>query len=243
VEVIAMASSLTVPRWTTSRWTTRAVWTVVIVLAVIGVLAVTRRTLDLAHVIPPGENPRGGAFDAGFAQQPVLTLLHILPGLLFMVLGPLQFVRRIRSRHLWLHRLVGRVYVVASVVIGVTGFVMGFTLAISGANEATAITLFSLLFLFFLLKGFLHARRREIARHREWMIRAYSIGLAVATIRPIIGLFFAFTTLLPQEFFGIAFWLGFTLHLIAAEVWINLTRPRPPTVNPQTPGHAYVSRS
>ena len=30
----------------------------------------------------------------------------------------------------------------------------------------------------------------------------------------------------PQEFFGIAFWLGFGLHLVAAEVYINRTRPK-----------------
>jgi hypothetical protein len=53
--------------------------------------------------------------------------------------------------------------------------------------------------------------------------------LAVATMRPIVGVFFAtsrLTRLTPQEFFGTAFWLGFTLHLIAAEVWIHYTRPR-----------------
>jgi uncharacterized membrane protein len=209
-----------------SRWGGRLVWGVVIVLAIIGILAVTRRALDLAQVIPPAPGPRGGAFDAGFAEHPVLTLAHILPGALFMILGPLQFVRPIRSRHLWLHRLSGRVFVAASVVIGVTGLVMGAVLAIGGANETAVITLFSIIFLFCLAKALYHVRRREIAQHREWMIRVFAIGLAVATIRPIIGLFFGLTTLLPQEFFGIAFWIGFTLHLVAAEVWINLTRPR-----------------
>lgn len=47
----------------------------------------------------------------------------------------------------------------------------------------------------------------------------------MATVRPIVGLFFALSNLAPQEFFGIAFWLDFTLHLITAEVWINYTRP------------------
>ncbi len=59
------------------------------------------------------------------------------------------------------------------------------------------------------------------------MLRAFAIGLAVATIRPIIGIFFAtsrFTHLTPQEFFGTAFWIGFTLQLIAAESWIYYTR-------------------
>jgi hypothetical protein len=71
-------------------------------------------------------------------------------------------------------------------------------------------------------------RRREIAAHREYMIRAFAIGLAISTIRPIVGTFFAtspFTRLTPQQFFGTAFWIGFTLHLIAAEAWIHHTRP------------------
>src|SRR5437762_13242500 len=85
----------------TRRWTSRLAWTVVIVLAVIGLAAVTRRVLDLAQVIPPTPaSMRGGAFDAGFAPHPLLTLAHIVPGALFMVLGPLQLGRRIRARHL-----------------------------------------------------------------------------------------------------------------------------------------------
>ena len=39
----------------------------------------------------------------------------------------------------------------------------------------------------------------------------------------LIGLFFAtnrISGLTPEEFFGIAFWIGFVLHLLAAEAWI-----------------------
>ena len=65
--------------------------------------------------------------------------------------------------------------------------------------------------------------------HREWMLRAFSVGLAVATIRPIIGIFFAtshVSGLAPHDFFGIAFWIGFTLQLMAAEAWIHATSSR-----------------
>ena len=183
----------------TQRWMSWLVWTVVIVLAIIGLAAVTRRVLELAQMIPPAPSMRGGAFDAGFALRPILTLSHLVPGAMFMVLGPLQLVHGIRVRHLWLHRLLGRVYVAASVVVGVTALVMSFTLTIGGAIESAATLVFALIFLFSLGKAVVHVRRGEIARHREWMIRAFAIGLAVATIRPIIGLFFALTTLLPQE--------------------------------------------
>jgi uncharacterized membrane protein YozB (DUF420 family) len=101
--------------------------------------------------------------------------------------------------------------------------------AIGGVRQATATTVFAAFFLFALCKAFWHIRRREISLHREWMIRAFAIGLAVATIRPIIGIFFAtsrFSGLTPYQFFGTAFWIGFALHAIAAESWIRWTRPR-----------------
>jgi uncharacterized membrane protein len=149
--------------------------------------------------------------------------------MLFMILGPLQFSSRIRARHLRWHRWSGRVFVVCGLVIGISALVMSFGMpAIGGVNQAAATTLFGTFFLLALCKAFWHIRRREVALHREWMIRAFSMGLAVAAIRPIIGVFFAtspLTGLTPREFFGIAFWIGFVLHLIAAEAWIHTTLP------------------
>jgi hypothetical protein len=49
-------------------------------------------------------------------------------------------------------------------------------------------------------------------------------------------MFFAtsrFSGLTPHEFFGIAFWIGFVLHLIAAEAWIHATLPQQKTVGAQ----------
>jgi len=68
------------------------------------------------------------------------------------------------------------------------------------------------------------SRTSDPALHHEWMIRMFSIGLAIGTIRPIMVLFFVFSGLPPQVFFGTAFWIGFTLHLVLAEAWINYSR-------------------
>lgn len=207
----------------------RIVWTAVIFLALIGIAAAVRRTLVLVSPAREAANNPAASLDTGFARRPALTLVHVLPGLLFMVLGPLQFVRRIRCQNLRLHRWCGRVFMAAGFVIGVSALFMSFQMAIGGANETAATTLFAIVFLFALTKALFHIRRREVALHREWTIRAFAIGLAVATIRPIVGAFFAFSRIThqtPREFFGIAFWIGFTLHLLAAEIWINYTRPR-----------------
>jgi uncharacterized membrane protein len=207
----------------------RLLWLVTLVLVLISVAMVTRRTLTLFGLISAPSALSGSAsLDAAFVRYAPLTMLHILPGLIFVGLGPLQFVKTLRTRRPRLHRRVGRIVLVSGLVTGVTALAMTMQMAIGGATERAATVLFGLLFLFALGRAFVCIRRRQVVLHREWMIRAFSLGLAVATVRPIVGAFFAtqsLTRLTPPEFFGIAFWLGFTLHLIAAEAWINLTRP------------------
>jgi uncharacterized membrane protein len=210
----------------------RILWVITFLLMLIGVAIVTRRTLALLTPSPASPNfPEAAAMDAGFAPHPVLTMLHITPGLLFILLAPLQFVRRLRIRKPKLHRWIGRVVLVCGIVIGSSALVMSPQMAIGGANETAATTLFAIVFLFSLIKAFLHIRRRRIALHREWMIRAFAVGFAVASIRPIVGIFFAtsrLTHLAPHDFFGTAFWLGFTIQLMVAEIWINYTRSPSP---------------
>jgi uncharacterized membrane protein len=209
-----------------SRRTTRFLWTAVIFLVVIGIAAVTRRTLVLFWPVPfsGGKNSPAAGLDAGFARHMALTLVHILPGALFLALAPLQFMPSIRLRHLQVHRWSGRVLVVCGLIIGVSALIMSYTMNIGGPNETAATTLFAIVFLICLIKAYLHIRRKEVDRHREWMIRAYGVGLGVATTRPIVGMFFAFRRLSPHEFFGIAFWLGFTITFLVAEAWVDYTR-------------------
>ena len=205
--------------------TVRILWTLTILLCLIGVVIVIHRATAIIAPMPaPASFPERAELDAGFARHPLLTMFHIIPGLVFIVLAPLQFVRTLRTRRPKLHRWAGRLVLASGMVIGTTALFMGPQMAIGGANEAAATTLFAIVFLFALIKGYLNIRRGNVARHREWMIRAFAVGLAVATIRPIVGLFFAtsrLTHLTPHEFFGTAFWLGFTIQFMFAEFWIN----------------------
>jgi hypothetical protein len=60
------------------------------------------------------------------------------------------------------------------------------------------------------------------------MLRAIAILLGIATVRPIMGVFFAtspLTHLTPQQFFGIAFWIGWSLNTLVMELWLR-TRGR-----------------
>lgn len=206
---------------------TRALWIWTVLLSIIGVAVVTRRMLVLLHVA--SSLPGREALDAGFFAHRALTMVHIVPGALFVVLAPLQFVRSLRAKRPSLHRWCGRVCVAAGAVIGVTALVMSPQMAIGGVTESTATMTFGAIFLLALARGFAAIRQGQAAVHREWMIRAFAVGMAVAFVRPIVGVFFAtsrITHLTPRDFFGIAFWLGFCIQALAAEIWIRRGRRR-----------------
>src|SRR5215510_10841971 len=149
----------------------RLLWGVVICLALIAVLVVARRAAHLAPILINGYSPPTApldprlaqfiALDDVFARYPVLTLVHIIPGLLFVVLGPLQFNPTFRKRRLQWHRRSGRVLLLCGAVVGVTALVMSFVMpSIGGVNQAAATTLFGLWFLFALGKALRHILRR-----------------------------------------------------------------------------------
>jgi uncharacterized membrane protein len=213
-----------------SRATTRILWVAVVFLAFIGVAVAARRSIVLVKpaAMSANKNPAAG-LDEHFAKEKALTLLHAIPGMLFMVLGPLQFVGSLRVKHPALHRWNGRIFLTASGVIGVTGLTMALRGTIGGWDEKSAILIFGSFFLLSLGKALWHALHREFAKHREWMIRGYAVGLAVATIRPIMASFFAVAVMHgqtpePGKFFGTAFWIGFTAQAIVAEIWVRNTR-------------------
>jgi uncharacterized membrane protein len=225
------------PEAAASKNKKRTLYIAITFLSFIAILSIVRRIVNVVPVLTRGYQPEiaSSAIAAKFARvddifrrHPVLTLIHIVPAFIFIVLGPFQFNRDIRSRFPLWHRRSGRVFLICGVIVGVTALLMSFAMpAIGGVNQAAATTFFGVFFCLALYKAYRYILKREIELHREWMIRAYSVGLAVATIQVIVGIFFAtsrLSGLTPYEFFGIAFWIGFTLHLIAAEVWINYSR-------------------
>ena len=203
----------------------RVMWIGLIFLCLIAAAIAVRRLTALANP-PRNVPPQLAGLDEAFAKKPVLTLVHIVPALVFVALVPFQFSRSFRNRHLRAHRWMGRTIMVLGLVVGLSAVPMS-RHPIGGALEASATLFFDGFFLLALTKAFLYIRRSEIALHREWVIRAMSIALGIATVRPIMGVFFAtspVTGLTPRDFFGIAFWMGFALTYIAGELWIRYTR-------------------
>lgn len=208
-------------------------WIALLILCAIGAAAAARRIVALETAPPAGSSNFAG-LDAHFANKSELTLLHVVPSLLFVLLIPLQFVQSLRRHHPRVHRWTGRVIMSLGVVIGVTALWLS-AHPVGGLVEETATTFFGCFFLFSLGRAWWHIRNRRVDLHREWVARMVAIALGVATTRPIMGVFFAtshLTGLTPKQFFGAAMWLGLSSTYLAGEAWIDYSRSRTGPIAP-----------
>lgn len=199
----------------------RSAWVAVLLLtAVVMVFAALRVLVDAPNILD-GRIPPADEFDSRYAQYPWLAYAHIAPGVVYLLIAPFQLSRGFRNRNLARHRRMGRLALGAGLTSGVMGVVFGAFLSFGGLLEATAAVLFGSWFVWCLLTAYRFVRAGDIRSHRRWMIRAFAVGLAVGTIRAWIGLFQGLDLLTFRESFGVAFWLSFALHALAAEAWLR----------------------
>ena len=110
--------------------------------------------------------------------------------------------------------------------MGITAYAMSAN-PVGGWVEQSAVFFFDSLFLFWLARGYWHKKRGESSLKRRSLLRAIAVLLGIATTRPVMGVFFAtsrLTDLQPHQFFGIAFWIGFSINTVLVEIWLRSNR-------------------
>lgn len=189
---------------------------------VIGAAAVLRRVF--AVLSPPHSGPpQLVALDAYFVAHAHLTLAHVLIALAFVATAPLVVLWPGRAP--WAERAIYPL----GLAVSLTAYAMSVH-AVGGWLERSAVLVFNTWFLFSLGMAFRYQRRRDAARSRQWLLRAIFVLLGVATTRPVMGVFFAtspLTHLTPQQFFGIAFWIGWSINTLGIEWWLRRGRELP----------------
>ena len=189
---------------------------------VISVAVVLRRIVALAT---PARNapPQLAALDNTFAAHTALTLAHILPALLIVLLVPF-IVFRTTSRPRWIENI----FYPLGAITGLTAYAMSLY-SVGGWTERSAVLFFDTLYLVSLARAYLYSSHAHATHERRWQLRAIAILLGIATTRPVMGIFFAtarLTHLVPQQFFGIAFWIGFSINVLVFELWIRSVERR-----------------
>lgn len=117
-------------------------------------------------------------------------LLHGLTGACALILGPMQFVPRLRNRYPKFHRVIGRIFIIGALLAPPVGTYLqhrdqqmgsAFTFTLAAGT-------FAVLWMTTTLTGFFFALRRKIEQHRRWMTRSYAYAIVFLEVRVISGL-------------------------------------------------------
>jgi uncharacterized membrane protein len=157
-----------------------AAWRAPAALLIISIIPLVAGVLRLVEVVGGPQlipvNPR-------IAADPAPVVVHIVAATVYAILGAFQFPARLRRRHRTWHRASGRVLVAAGLLVAASGLWM--TVFYPGAPGGVLLWTVRLLvgstMAVALVLGFTAIRRRDIAAHRAWMIRAYALGLGAGT--------------------------------------------------------------
>jgi hypothetical protein len=150
---------------------------------------------------------------------------HGLGGTLALALGALQFSTRLRRRHLRIHRLSGKLYIAGAFIAGPVAIRMAFI------NSPWFLIPFTIVqastWMLFTGVAYLCIRRRDVASHREWMVRSYAVVLIFLEGRVLI----AIPALARTGMDGVVLvnWGCLAITLVVTECWLRWpTRTVPP---------------
>jgi hypothetical protein len=185
---------------------------------VIGIAVVLRRALALWR--PLGTNvPRDLLrLDAFFKTHAILTCVHIFAALVFVCVLPFVFWSRTSSS-----TTVRLLFYTVGTIVGFSAFAM-VVHPVGGAIEGAAVIFYDGLFLVSLAFSCSAWKMGQTEKSLRWTLRATAISLGIATTRPVMGIFFATSHLThwtPEQFFGPAFWVGFSINTLIMELWLR----------------------
>jgi uncharacterized membrane protein len=158
-----------------------------------------------------------------FAADPSVWLFmlraHILLAVVSLVTGPIGAIRRFRRKSIAWHRWNGRVYV-ASVALN---FIPGLYVAwfAPGAPTVAGFLVLNVLWLATTGLGYVYIRRKDPAKHSEWITRSFFLTYANLTIHVLLPLGQHAAGLPYATSYAIAVWGSMLLNLALAEVAVR----------------------
>src|ERR1035438_4819120 len=144
-----------------------------------------------------------------------LLIPHTLCGVIALLAGPVQFSSRLRRRHLKFHRVLGRVYVIAVFIGAPTGIALA-----AGRPGLPGTSMQAAAWIVCTTAAFITARNRQIAQHRQWMIRSYAVTFTFVSSR-VLNLWPRYWSHLGDTFAAVGV-IAFTLvSLLVVDLGLN----------------------
>ncbi|MBD2749634.1 DUF2306 domain-containing protein [Microvirga sp. BT688] len=122
--------------------------------------------------------------NARFFASPLPAVLHIVGATLFCIMGAFQFAPALRRGNPGWHRRGGWLLIASGLVATLSGLWMTqfYSRAWNDGDLLYGLRLtFGWAMAVSIVLGFVAIKRRDVVRHRAWIMRAYAIGMGAGT--------------------------------------------------------------
>lgn len=150
---------------------------------------------------------------------------HIVGGLTATLLGPFQFLSSVRRKYPKVHQWIGRVYNFGILIGGLNAFYVSFTSLCRPLGQY-AFAFLGLIWLATAAMGMSMIWSGQVAKHRNWMARNFSLTYAAVMLRWQLPLFISLglETEPALTLTGFTSWIP---NIIFAEWWIKRQNTQP----------------
>jgi len=145
---------------------------------------------------------------------------HVIFGPIALMAGPVQFLPKFRQRRMKLHRLVGKIYVIACLLSGIAGLSAA-QFTPGGSLTQLGFSLLAISWLFTTGKAYLSIRNKDVAAHEKWMLRSFALTLAAVTLRLYLPILQGGFGLSFIESYQVVAWLCWVPNLILVEIFMS----------------------
>lgn len=160
---------------------------------------------------------------ARIATVPLTHFVHAIAGATFGIIGPIQFGRVLARKFGALHRIMGRVFVAAGGFLALSSLLLLWAFPDGAAPLVSAGRLvFGIALGLALIMAMRAVRARDFTTHRDWMIRAYAIGIGATAVSNVFIPIYIIMGEPPTGLFSDIIFIGlWTVCVIIAEIIVR----------------------
>jgi uncharacterized membrane protein len=137
-----------------------------------------------------------------------------------LIVGPFQFLTRLRMRAPKVHRTIGKIYVTACLIGAPAGLILA-THSTAGPIAHWGFGTLAVLWFAATARAFWLATQGRIAEHRRWMIRSFAMTFAAVTLRLYLPIPPMFLHMNFIDGYRAISWFSWTSNLAVAEIFLN----------------------
>lgn len=168
-------------------------------------------------------NPGFTVYTPDFSPYAPYLIIHITGGIAALLIGPFQLSTSLRKQYNQLHKNLGKLYLIAVLISGLSGAYLSIFDNILRKQEFTFGTgVFGLAMAWLITSGMAYyaIRNRNINQHKEWMIRSYVVTFGFVFFRIIYEFLYGIEAFpFKNDIGGVSAWACWSLPLLFTE-WV-----------------------